>query len=519
MRWLATLSMAAVASLSAWFVAGGVLDERARVDAADRWADAELCLLGPGLGSGERPSARMRSIALAEEASATWPNRCVGELQALDRALAAPPLRAAFAGVPRLTPLLGSPSPARESGVDAVWDALRRAGLPAGRPTYRGTLPAVASARLDADALPEIPGVRGLAEVRAEELTRDGEVRLRLEGERPRACRLDLAGDGSAPALGCRTRPSILDDESRLAWSDGDGPELALVDVESGAALVDVASGARLWTLPGRQGGAVVGASGEVIVLQAEHDATNGDRKHWRLVRLAPGRSGEDRRTDIPADATAIAWPTGVAWWPAGEGKVPVYFARFDGTRLAERFTIGSAVAPYRLLSRCSSRGTHALVAEAAGSPFALVGTGSSIRVEPLSSGARTACFDGALHVTAVVGDSFEQIRCDRSSCRRRTTALPRGDSIVAAAVGDSLALAWLDRAGALRAAFDEGDGRLRGELLLLEGRRAGFEVRRLEAFGGPRAMLLILEDSAGRVRAMRLDRRGVARPVSVGAW
>jgi len=364
-----------------------------------------------------------------------------------------------------------------------------------------------------------LTGVKGIADVRSAELLRDGEVRLRLAGDRPRACRLDLAGDAAAPVLGCRPQPAGLEGESRSAWSDDDGPELALVQVESGAALVDVASGTRLWTLPGSQGDAVVGASGEAVVLQAEYDASNGDRKHWRLVRLAPGRSEENRRTEIPADATAIAWPTGVAWWLAGDGDVPIYFARFDGVKLADRFTIGRAVAPRRLLARCSTRGTHALVGEASGSPIALVGTGSSIRNEALVPGGRAACFDGALHYTSVVADAFERVRCDSAACSRRTTSLPSGDSIVAAPVGDALAVVWLDRTGALRAAFDEGEGRVRGELLLLEGRAAGFEVRRLEAFGGPRAMLLLLEDSAGHVRGLRLDRRGLARPVSLGAW
>jgi len=134
-RVIVTLCCGAVASLTAWFGAGRVLDDRARQDLADRWAEAELCLVGPGMSSGARPSGRLRAIAMAPSAAKSgWPERCATAAAALDAALAAPPIYAELADVPRLTPALSLAADARAAAVDGVWEALRGAKLPAGRP-------------------------------------------------------------------------------------------------------------------------------------------------------------------------------------------------------------------------------------------------------------------------------------------------------------------------------------------------------------------------------------------------
>lgn len=516
-RWLVTLGIAATATLSAWVVSGEVLERRARSHAADRWVDAELCLLGPGLSSGTRPSVRMRAIELGGEPASGWPARCEAEVTALDDALAAPPLRDQFAGMPALAPSLSSSAAVRDAALDAVWSRLREAGLPAGTPRYRGPVPTAVSARLTAEGLVPIVATGGLTRVLSPELIHDGEVWLRFDDERPRLCRIDLSSEAPSSRLGCRELPRDIDGMPQFPWSEARAPEIVLARVGGESTLVDLGSGARLFTLPARDGDAVVRASGEVTVVHAEERASEAAR--WRVVRLAPGRSEEEQRAEIPDGARALAWPTGLFFWSPDVADASLYFARLEGVRMAERFTVGSARGLGHALARCSTAGLFAMILARGSGAAALLGDGARVRLEELDARGQAACFGGELVWTTVRETEVVRSTCSRAGCTRRVTPRPTAETLVAAPVGERTLVVWTDVRGAVRAAFDGGQGRLADEALLFEGRGEGLEVRRFAAHGGLRRALVLLEDVRGRVLAVTIDRQGVVGPVTLGTW
>lgn len=519
-RWLLTLGGVAVASGLAWVVAGRVLEGRARSDVADRWVDLELCLLGPGVHSGARPSARLHAIALGPEASEGWPARCAPPARALDDALSAPPVRAEFANVPRLSPALTATPSVRDEAVDRAFSLLRSARLPPGNPSWSGETPRTVTTKLTVDSL--LPTATGLSieSIALGSVASDGVPRLLLPGSVQRWCRLALSDEGSDTELRCRSVGVRFDGEVRFPWTDSGAPELLVGSVDGVMSLIDVASGARLFTPASLDSDVFVGARGDATLLQRLPRSEGERAAGWEFRHLLPGQAEERLPLDLPSDAGAIGLSTGVAWWEPRRGDTPLYFARFERKRAQERFTIGRWEPPNRVVDRCLYAESRAIVVEASTRTAVLHGSGRTFRVDELPSGGALACYDGKLRWFLSGKGRAEHHVCTRDGCRGEVMPTPDAVEVAVAPVGESLAVVWLDANGIARSALLDPSGQLREEAVLFEGAaHGGLAVRRMRGFGGSRHAVFFLEDPKGRVYAVGVSRRGDPSAVPLRPW
>lgn len=517
-RWLVTLGLTALAAIGAWVLAGRALDERARSAAASAWVDAELCLVGPGLASGARPSTRMRTIALGPDAARGWPKRCAEVARVLDDALNAPPLRDEFASAPRLTRVLGGPVAEREAHVDRLWTMLRDAALPAGTRSYQGVSPEPTVVVLKRAGLEVLASGFSLDAIVLDWSSSDEALRFLLPGDDPRWCRLDLTS--TVPELRCLALGEHLPNPPRMPWAEAKAPEFLFGPVAGRAGFFDAAAGARIWSPPSEEADAIVRATGDATVLQAESDEGDEARHHWRLVRLTPGQPQTSRRIDLPVDWKALLFPEGIVWWKPDSEEKSVYFASIERERVKLRHTVGRWNPPKRFVLRCALGAAHAVLGEGGATRTMLIGSGKSFRTEELPKEGDISCYGGRVHALRIEKKRTEVRRCDARACRDESVPAPNAENFAAVPVGEVLVSVVLDSGGIGRSFLATPKGLVPNPHVLFEDASAGgLDVRAMRAVGGEKRGLLFLQDEERRVYALAFDANGEPTALATRPW
>ena len=529
-RVIVTLCCGAVASLTAWFGAGRVLDDRARQDLADRWAEAELCLVGPGMSSGARPSGRLRAIAMAPSAAKSgWPERCATAAAALDAALAAPPIYAELADVPRLTPALSLAADARAAAVDGVWEALRGAKLPAGRPGRVEPPPAGASARLVPGDLRPLASEMNVADVVIDRGAREGELRLVVPGPLAEWCianpetraKPPAAGEAEWSTLVCRRASFELFEEARFAMKEAGAPDLLYLRAGVEDGLFDASSGQRIWRPRFEKAEAFVAASGATTLLYGERLGREPGEAidDWRIVRFVPGRAPKNRRSEIAPSASALLIGDALAWWDRGGTSLSI--AAIDAeTRLSRRAVLSSWQPPDRLVERCFAGDTAALSFAAGDRGELLVHLGGVWRITPLPlPRGSLACRPGAVGWIAEDGAGFVGRRCSAAGCVASSGKLPSARIRAVAWLGDEAVVMHGEPGGPLRVTFAPGSNSARELLLFDDSAHGGLGVRAVRLVAGERRLVALIEDDRRRVFALGLDAHGEASALAPRPW
>lgn len=517
-RWLVTLGFAALASVVAWFVTGRALDERARQAAASAWVDAELCLVGPALASGARPSTRMRTIALGPDAGRGWPKRCADVSRLLDEALKAPPLSAAFATAPRLVVSLAASSTERDATVDRLWTMLRDAGLPAGTPSWKGVSPEPTVVALKRAGMEVLATGFSLDAITFDWSSADGALRFLLPGDEPRWCRVDL--ESSTPELRCLALGENLPNPPRMPWSEAKAPEFLFGRVAGRLGFFDAAAGTRIWSPPTEEAFAVVRMSGEATVLQTEPHENEEKGDSWRLVRLVPGQPQESRLLELPVGSRALLFPAGIVWWQPNRSYTPLYFAALERDRLTRRSTIGSFEPPTKILTRCALGQAHALVLEGAKKRKLLIGAGKRFRLDDFPSDGELSCFGGQIRSVRLGSARIEVRRCDGHECRNETSVPPSAENVVVVPVGDALVSLVVDSGGIGRAYVSTSkEARANPKVVFEDAAAGGLDARAMRAVGGQKRGILFLQDEERRIYALAFDANGDPTALATRSW
>ncbi len=518
LRWLAITGFALTASLVAWIVTGRVLDDQAQRAVASAWVDAELCLVGPALGSGVRPSVRLRTIALGSDAANDWPRRCLGVSRVLDETLKAPALRSAYAGAPSLAVALAGSASERDASVDRLWSMLRALPLPAGTPSWSGATPEPTVVVLKRAGLEVLATGFSLDAIAVDWSSDDGAVRVFFPGDEPRFCRIDL--DSVSPELRCLRLTEKLPNPPRTPWQETKAPEFMFGRVAGRVGFFDAAAGTRIWSPPTDEAEAVIGVSGEATVLQTEQAENANAPHHWRLVRLVPGSPQDSRLLDLPAASNALLFPEGVVWWKPEVGRQMLYFFGIDSRRPPRRSTIGTWEAPKKVLVRCGLGEAHAVVGEGVKKRTVLIGSEKRFRLDELPLDGDLACFGGQVRTVRVVPGGLAVRRCGRLACADELLVGPVGENASVVPVGDGMVALVVDSSGIGRSLVVTSSGlRANPQVLFEDGAAGGLEVRSMRAIGGQKRGLLLLEDDEHRVYGLLFDANGDPTALASHPW
>jgi hypothetical protein len=517
-RPILTICSAAIASLTAWLVAGRVLDDRGRQELADRWAEAELCLVGPGLSSGARPSVRMRRIALASRASDDgWPQRCEPAASELDHALDRSGLRAELGEVPSLAAALSLVPDARARVVDTVWEKLRAASLPAGRPGQVTTAPDGDTPRLQHGKLSPLAVDASLSEVLVDRTSSDGTLRLILPGAR--LCHVEGTTPAPYSRLSCRGLALPVRGEARFAWKQASGPDLLYLRDADGDGFYDAASGQRIWRPRFDRAEASIEGGGATTVLYGEKLGRAKGIDSWRIARLVPGRPPKNRRITVPASARAVLFPDAIAWWESGE-DASVWVAGFDGEKPRAPVRVGAWRAPDRLADRCALDGTVAMAFARGDRTLLLARVGGQWHVDeaPLATGTLSCARDSVVWLGTRPGGFTARV-CRASGCLPAAGSLPSASIMAVAPLSDQ----WLFVSGEpgqpARVTVLANDGTTRERLLLDDADHGGIALRGVRLMSGEGRALALLEADGRRLYAVTIDERGEPTALDPRSW
>jgi hypothetical protein len=506
--------VALLLGFAAWHATGVWLLRRARQEAADRWAELRVCLLGEGLVSGQRASERLRLVAMAAGSEPDWPGRCTTSARALDAALATQSLRQKLGALPPADAMLSEgDAGALGALLDTITERLEAAALPApaGAQTVKPA-PAPLAALLRAADLHELARapLDGV-EVSLDPVTGRG-LRLLVGGRR--VCK--LVGEKRWQGIACEKVAGEPAEGMRLARVDGEAPALVYRAGE-GEGWFDAASGVRLWRPRDPETQALVRESGLTTIVHATRRRDGSVDEH-RAVRLLPGRSPTSKRLSIPDRAERLLLPDAVlSWWRHGDSETLQAQEMHDDRDdwLGPKRRLGTLPAGSRYLADCASgymqavlfSGTRASLVLREKSMFAkILDVGSLEGVPSLS------CHGDAAILLSQRDGTLLHRRCSVEGCRESRAAVPDGAAMVA--VGTRVVLVWAREGEPLRLRMGRPTdlAYTADQLLLDDAAHGGIDVTRLRLIASDGLALALLQGQGGRLFALRIDERGDIR-------
>jgi hypothetical protein len=499
-----------------WLAADTWLMRLARRDAADRWAELRTCLLGEGLVSGQRPSERMRLVALAEHDS-SWPERCMASATALDDALSTPSVRRVVGGeLPAATAVVRDRDGAR---LDLLAATLERADLPAPRgqnavPVPRSLAPLLRGSDLEPWA------TAGVAAVSSSADPRDGNALRILVSEARLLCTLAPDGDRWRHAE-CR-EIEATQAPLRLARGEHGAALVVYRGEEDGVdAWLDATTGQRVWRPRDAESQAMVRESGVTTVLHAERYEEGGIKEH-RVVQLRPGKPPTSKRLSVPREArTLLLRDAAVGWFFDGDGDVLTAQKLGDGERwLGARRVVGRLPSRSSYVEDCASGGMQAVLF-ASGRRHALLVRDERqgdkvVELGMLEGDVRLSCHGDSAVVLAHHRELLRRLRCTLEGCAAVEVASPLFEAVQSmAAIGTKVALLWRHPGEPLRLRMSPAEQLPQAEdaLLVDDATHQGIDVRRARLVGEGSMALAFLESEKGELFALRITESGDVKP------
>jgi len=236
----------------------------------------------------------------------------------------------------------------------------------------------------------------------------------------------------------------------------------------------DAASGLRIWRPRDAAAQAAVRDDGTTLVLYAERGGKRGEpgKGARRLVLLRPGRAPDNRRLEVPRNASALLLPRALVWWgPAasprgGDETITVQTLGSDRHWLGSPRRLGQAPAGARLRGACAHGNTAAVLLaapSASGRSVLLIGRGhtldGTVTVDHAAASGTLSCHEGFAWLTRLADARLLAQHCRLQRCdESQSSSLPSStDALVAAApLGPQMMLAVADKTGTISVRVDE---------------------------------------------------------------
>ncbi len=568
--WHAFLPLLIGGSLAAgaWHASGAYFTQKARQQAADRWDQVRVCLLGDALLPGDQPSERVRLIELAKSPSVVatspsaanknpsdhgpsqdndvdeaWPQRCLPFAKALDEALAARAIVSQLGPMPSAVAIVhGTGDDAHRADLDLLFAELEMADLPLPKHgTVVSVAPAPAKVVFAGKDLAQLGKVLELNDIGASLDPTTGRVlRLLLPESRPQTCHFNAgAPDTRWKSVVCRASPLTVDREAKLslAPTDQGGTDLIVVrDAADNDGIYDAATGLMVLKPRYFDTQTHVAQDGRATILYAKMrgDSSLEKVEHFRLMQSQPGKRPASRRLKVPTSARLLLLPEHLLWWVPGDKKsgdtlVAQALANKGRTRApGPRRTLATLPYGSRFLSRCSDGSTTALLFAAGLKQrrYTLVFDGPTDflpahDVGTIEGRVTMSCHDGKAMLLRIQHQRVSRWQCTAETCKlglSNRLAMLEEKVHAVAPIGERVAVVWKDRHGALRlrVAAPDALGTTPDTVLIDDWQNGGVEMSNLDIVSGGGLGVLLAQDVGRRIYAIRLDARGNAETVRI---
>lgn len=533
-------------ALGAWHLSGDYFAGQARQQAADRWDELRVCLLGDTLKPGDKPSDRVRFIALANHPTppggAPWPARCLPYAEKLDEALEA---RAVVDQVGRLpssaTIVERTSDPAARADLDLLFAELEMADLPLPRHTTMVTpAPGPTKPLFARESLEQLGKVLELDDVAPALDPSTGRVlRVLLPEAQPQACHFNAGSLAERwRSVVCKASPLVVSRDARLGLAPTDAGGLDLISVRDAGesdGIYDAATGLMVLQPRYFDTQAHVGADGRATILFAKLKGESRLEQvdHFRLLQSEPGKRPETRRLKIAPNARLLLLPRDVLWSVPGDAKAgdPLVAQALPEKRskpLGDKRSLGALPHGSRFITRCADGDTTALLFGAGLEDkrytllFQRQGSFSALTdVGTIAGRVTMTCHEQKAMLQRIQHQRVSRWRCTTDGCELGLSdPLPMlAEKVHAVApVGAQIAVAWKDEAGALRLRVAAPDdlATTPDTVVLDEWQHGGVEMTSLDLVSGGDLAVLFAQDVGRRVYALRIDAKGLPEPVRI---
>jgi hypothetical protein len=539
------MALMAGLGLGAWHLSGDYFAGLARQQAADRWDELRVCLLGDALRPGDRPSERVRFIRLAAHTTddgEPWPERCAPYAKQLDEALATRAVMMEVGPLPSAATIVAkTDDAAARDDLDLLFGELEMADLPlAKHRTVVVPAPMPAKPVLAQEQLITIGRVLELKDVTTSLDPGTGHVlRMLLPEAQVNTCHFHKGPIGERWAsVICEASPLPVPRGARLSLTPAEEGGLDLIRVRESTdkdGIYDARTGLLVLKPHYFDTQTHVAADGRATILYAQlgGDDEREEVEHFRLLQSSPGKRPVTRRLRLPETTKPILAFGNLLFTIPGERKtgdmlVSQKLAAQVNRPLEKRVNIGPLPFESRYLDRCSDGDKTVLLfgAGLADKHYALVmhdqaGFKKPTDIGTIAGHVTLSCHDGKAMLLRIQHQRVSRWQCTSEGCEiGLSEKLPMLESRVhaVAPIGLEVLVLWKDERGALRSrlALPETLAKTPDTVVLDEWKHGGIEMTELSTVSGSGLAMVLAQDVGRRVYALRFDASGQPMPVKI---